>query len=159
MKALLIGLCSLLLASCSLFERTPDSVVRGQRAIYQSVAVLEQNTNIIIDRYVEDTKKAVTYHLHFVCEKQILDLQGSDYDEEYINQRSEYFRSQRDRKIKEALEDIDEIALGMREQTATNHQLMRKLIGAVYNYLSTTPIEVDDIDFWIDRLKQASEKR
>jgi len=30
------------------------------------------------------------------------------------------------------------------------------LIESVYNYLSTSPIEIDNIDFWIEKLKQVS---
>ena len=157
MKTALICLCLSLLSGCSLFSHIPDNVIRGQRTIYENVNVSEENANQIIDRYVKDTKAAVTYHLHYVCEKEILDVDQGDsyegYSDEWKEGRKDRLRKQRDDKIKSSFDDIDKIAEEMRAQITLNSQIARKLVGAVYNYLSTTPIEVDDIDFWIEKLK------
>jgi len=159
MKRLLI--CSLLslLSSCSLLEKTPSSVINGQKSIYQGIIVLEENANKIIDRYVEDTKASVTYHLHFVCEKTIQDLveeyNDSEYDNNtYVEQRSDYHRKKRDQKISKAHADIDKIAKQMRRDVSNNHIIIKKLTAAIYNHMSTTPIEVDNLDFWVDRLSK-----
>ena len=165
MKNLLI--CSLLslLAGCSLFYTTPPSVVNGQRAVYQGITLMKENSDTIIDRYATDTKSAVTYHLHFVCETRIKDIDTGFYDDwddasrdNYTEQESERFRSQRDRKIKSAHSDIDKIAEEMKRGVAINHNAMRKLVSAIYNYLSTTPIEVDNIGFLIEKLDAATKR-
>ena len=161
MKNLLI--CSLfsLLASCSLFHTTPPSVVNGQRAIYQGVSLMHDNTNKIIDRYTADTKASVTYHLHFVCEKEILALDDENhegYTDTWIETRRGRLRKQRDDKIKSSLADIDKIAEGMRTQTSENNEIIKRLVGSVYNYLSTTPSGIDNIDFLIEKLDAATKR-
>jgi len=158
MKSLLICLSLLLLGGCGLFHETPPSVVKGQRAVYESVLLLEENSNEIIDRYVEDTKAAVTYHLYFVCENRIKDIERQVYSDEYIKRRSDELRSERDHKIRDAHKDIDKIASEMRLQISTNHNVVRKLIAAIYNYMSATPIELDQLDFWVDKLHKVSQK-
>ena len=161
MKNLLI--CSLLslLASCSLFHTTPPSVVNGQRAVYQGIALMKENTDKIIDRYVADTKAAVTYHLHFVCEKEILALDDEDYEgytDTWTETRRERLRKQRDDKIKSSFADIDKIAEGMRTRVSENNEIIRKLVGSVYNYLSTTPIGIDNIGFLIEKLDAVTKR-
>jgi len=158
MKNLLICLSFLLLGGCGLFHETPPSVVRGQRAVYESVLLLEENSNEIIDRYVADTKAAVTYHLHFVCEIKIKDLEGQTYSDEYIKRRSDEYRDDRDDKIQKAHKDIDKIATEMRSQVSKNHSVVGKLVAAIYNYMSATPIELDQLDFWVGKLHQVSQK-
>tara|TARA_S200002703_G_scaffold149410_1_gene146928 strand:- start:582 stop:1058 length:477 start_codon:yes stop_codon:yes gene_type:complete len=157
MKNLLI--CSLLslLGSCSLFSHVPQSVIEGQRAVYQSAITAEQNANKIIDRYVKDTKASVTYHLHYVCEKEILELEDEDDDyPQWTENRKETLRNERDRKIKRAHADIDKIAKEMRQQIMRNAHITRRLVGSVYNYLSTTPVEVDNIGYWVEQLHNGS---
>lgn len=161
MKNLLI--CSLLslLAGCSLFHTTPPSVVNGQRAIYQGIALMQDNTNKIIDRYVTDTKASVTYHLHFVCQKEIMSLDDDEYEgytDTWTETRKQRLRKQRDDKIKSSFADIDKIAEEMRIQVSQNNEIVRKLVGSVYNYLSTTPIEVDNIGFLIEKLDAATKR-
>jgi len=158
MKNLLICLSLSLLGSCSLFSHAPSSVIEGQRAVYQSVIMSEQNANKIIDRYVKDTKASVTYHLHYVCEKKILSLE-EDQDDEYpqwTETQKQRYRNTRDEKIKKSLADIDAIAKNMRLQISENAQIARRLTASVYNYLSTTPVEVDNIGFWIEQLHNGS---
>lgn len=158
MRNLLICLPLLLLGSCSLFSHAPPSVVEGQRAVYQSVIMSEQNANKIIDRYVKDTKASVTYHLHYVCEREIRHLEEED-DGEYpswLESRKSTLRNNRDEKIKKSMADIDKIAKDMRLQISENAQVARRLTASVYNYLSTTPVEVDNIGFWINQLHNGS---
>lgn len=156
MKLLNIGFSLLLLAlsGCSLFTVTPSSVTNGQRAAYNGVSLLQNRAEAIINRYAEDCKKAVQYHLHYVCEKEILDLQNSGWNKEYIDSQEIKLRKKRDEKIVKAHQDIDEIADDMRKQVKQNHEVVRQLIGAVYNYLSTTPIEVDGIDYLVEKLRE-----
>lgn len=157
MRTLLIGFTLSLLSSCSLFSEAPENVIRGQRMLYTGITLLEENALKIIDEYEDKCKKLTTYHLHFVCEDQIKDFEKNEgWSQEYINSRSEHARKERDRKIKSAFDDIEKIANEMRETTTVNHELLRKMIGAVYNYLSTSPIEVDDVDFWVEKFQQAT---
>lgn len=156
MKSLLIGLSLSLLSSCSLFYEAPDNVIRGQRTAYNGVTVLEENTLKIIDEYEDKCKKLLSYHIHFVCEDKIKDLEQSDYSQEYIDRRSDHYREERDKKLNEAFADVERIANEMRTNVTTNHELVRKMIGAVYNYLSTSPIEVDDIDFWVEKFTKVN---
>ena len=73
MRIRLIGTLTLLvlLCSCSLFTTTPQKVIEGQRAVYQGILLAEENDEMIIKRYIEDTKAAVTYHVNFVLEPKI----------------------------------------------------------------------------------------
>jgi len=122
---------------------------------------MKENTDKIIDRYVADTKAAVTYHLHFVCEKEILALDDEDYEgytDTWTETRRERLRKQRDDKIKSSFADIDKIAEGMRTRVSENNEIIRKLVGSVYNYLSTTPIGIDNIGFLIEKLDAVTKR-
>jgi len=122
---------------------------------------MQDNTNKIIDRYVTDTKASVTYHLHFVCQKEIMSLDDDEYEgytDTWTETRKQRLRKQRDDKIKSSFADIDKIAEEMRIQVSQNNEIVRKLVGSVYNYLSTTPIEVDNIGFLIEKLDAATKR-
>ena len=156
----LIWLLFLLLTSCmgGLFSETPDSVLRGQRAIYQAVTLDEENDNKIINRYVEDCKSAVTYHITFVTEQKIQLLQNDDdIDAETKQLMISELEAERDEQLAAAYADIEKIAEEMRSTVTTNHDITRKLVEAVHSYLSTTPIQVDDVDFWIERLNKSKQ--
>ncbi len=59
LKTLLYGTTIWLLASCSVFTSVPPKVIEGQRGVYHSVILLEENANAILDAYEQDNKAAV----------------------------------------------------------------------------------------------------
>lgn len=159
MKTLLIWPTLLLLTGCmGMFSETPQSVIRGQRAIYQAITLDEENDNKIINRYVEDCKAAITYHINYVFEPTIEDIRNDTIrSEQEKAEQIQQLEAQRQEQLDEAYANIDRIANEMRATVTTNHDVMRKLVEAVHSYLSTTPIQVDDIDFLIERLNKSKQ--
>jgi hypothetical protein len=159
MRILLIGLLALLLGGCSLFEKTPPRVVEGQRAVYQGILLAEENDEKIIKRYIEDTKAAITYHVNFVLESKIDAIRKNpDLNREERSKQIAVIERQRQTQLDEAFGNIEKIAGEMRAQVMKNHRVTKKLVESIYNYLSTSPIEVDNIQFWIEKLKQVSKQ-
>ena len=159
-KILLIGLLALLLSGCSLFEKTPQRVVEGQRAVYQGILLAEENDEKIIKRYIEDTKAAITYHVNFVLEPKINVIrENPDLNRAQKSEQIAVIERQRQAQLDEAFGNIERIAEDMRSQAMKNHKITKRLVESIYNYLSTSPIEVDNIEFWIEKLKQVSEQR
>ena len=160
MKTLLIGLLVLLLSSCSLFEKTPQRVVEGQRAVYQGILLAEENDAKIIKRYIEDTKATITYHVNFVLEPKINAIrENPDLSREEKSEQIAVIERKRQAQLGETFGNIEKIAEDMRLQVMKNHNITKKLVESIYNYLSTSPIEVDNIEFWIEKLKQASKQQ
>lgn len=159
MKTLLIGLLVLLLSSCSLFEKTPQRVVEGQRAVYQGILIAEENDAKIIKRYIEDTKSMMVYHVSFVFEPKINAIRENPAlgQEEKSVQIAELER-QRQTQIDEAFGNIENIAEDMQLQVMKNHKITRKLVESIYNYLSTSPLTIDNLEFWIEKLEQIRNK-
>lgn len=158
-QTLLICLLSLLLSGCSLFEKTPQNVVEGQRAVYQGILIAEENDNLIIDRYIADNKQAVTYHINYVFEPQIDAIRRNpDLSREQKSEQIAVLEVERQAKLDVIFADIERIAENMRSQAMKNHKATKRLVESIYNYLSTSPIEVDNIEFWIEKLKQVSEQ-
>jgi hypothetical protein len=159
MKSIFITLILLLLSSCSLFEKTPQSVVDGQRAVYQGVIAAEENINVIIDRYIRDCKATVTYHENFIFEPKIdsIRLDPSLSKEEKSLQITELER-ERQKKLDSTFASIEKIGEDMRAKALQNLTITKKLVTSIYNYMSTSPIEIDNLEFWIEKLKQVSEK-
>lgn len=158
-KTLLICALSLLLTSCSLFEKTPQRVVEGQRAVYQGILLAEENDDIIIKRYLEDCKALVTYHENFVFEPKINAIrENPDLSREEKSEQIAALERERQAKLSATFADIEKIAEEMRSKAAQNHSVTKRLVESIYNYLSTSPIEVDNIEFWIEKLKQVSEQ-
>lgn len=151
---LYIWLMILLLQSCSLFATTPDSVVQGQRAVYQGVVLAEENDIELLRRYVEDNKAAVTYHINFVFEPRIDAVRRNPNlsKEEKMDQIAE-LEQQRDIQLSNAYTAIERNAKEMQEKIMQNHHITKKIIESVYSYLSTSPITTDNIEFWIEKLK------
>jgi hypothetical protein len=159
MRILLIGLLALLLGGCSLFEKTPQRVVEGQRAVYQGILLAEENDEKIVKRYIEDTKAAITYHVNYILELKINVIrENPDLSRKEKSEQIAEIERQRQAQLKEAFGNIEKIAEEMRTQAMKNHRVTKKLVESIYNYLSTSPIEVDNIQFWIEKLKQVSEQ-
>lgn len=158
-KILFISLVALLLNSCSLFEKTPQSVVEGQRAVYQGILLAEENLAMILKRYEEDTKAAVTYHINFILELKINAIrEDSDLTREEKSKQIATIERDRQAQINEAFNNIERITEDMRSQAMKNYEITKKLVESVYNYLSTSPIKIDNIEFWIEKLKLTSEQ-
>ena len=158
-KTLLIGLLALLLSGCSLFEKTPRHVIEGQRAIYQGILLAEENDEMIIKRYVEDTKASITYHVNFIFEPKIDAIrENPDLSREQKSEQIAVIEHQRQAQLDEAFGNIERIAGDMRSQVMKNHKITKRLVESIYNYLSTSPIEIDNIEFWIEKLKQVSKQ-
>lgn len=160
MKRLLICTLALLLSSCSLFHTTPPAVIKGQRAVYQSVLVGEAAAMKLIDQYEEDSKRLVTYHANYVFQLKLKDIDNSaepGEDESWrpsLDTQRKNAEEKRDQEVKKAFVLIDKRVAKMREDTKKHYAISQKLVGAVYNYLSTSPIEIDNMEFWINKLDQ-----
>ena len=155
MKYPLIGFCLLLLNSCSLFVTTPEGVVEGQRGVYQGVLIAEENTRAILLRYEEDNKAAVTYHTNYVFEPRIDAIRRNpDLTREEKSEQIAELERQRDAALQDAYAAIEENVAEMSTTTFQNYSILKKLVESVYNYLSTSPIEIDNIEFWIEKLEQ-----
>jgi hypothetical protein len=142
-----------------LFEKTPSSVVEGQRAAYQGMILAEQNDEEILRRYEEDTKAAITYHVNFVYEPKINTIrEDPDLSREDKSLQIAALERERQAKLDAVYGDIEENVEEMRQKVMQNHSITKKLLEAVYNYLSTSPIEIDNIEFWIEKLRQISEQ-
>ena len=153
MKLPLICIPFLLFTSCSLFESTPTVVLEGQRAIYQSVITSEEYTTQIIDTYVAHSKRASAYHVNYVFQLKIEENNRQDWDQESKHHWNRVAGTDRDARLKKAYDLIDKHAAGMRDGMKTRSKITLRLVASVYNYLATHPIEVDNIEFWIDRLE------
>jgi len=157
-KILIIGLVCLF-TSCSLFQKTPDAIVEGQRAAYQGVILAEENDEKILQRYEEDSKAAVTYFHTFLYEKKIIAVRlGQILNDEEKLVRVALLEEERDQKIANDFVSIETRVKEMRAGTMENHRITKKLIESVYNYLSTTPIEIDNVDFWIKKLEEVTRR-
>ncbi len=158
-KTFFISLLALLLGGCSLFEKTPQPVIEGQRAVYQGILIAEENINKIIDRYIADNKAAVTYHVNYVYEPKIDFIRRNpDLSREQKSEQIAELERFRQARLDEVFADIERIAEDMRSQAMKHHKVTKRLVESIYNYLSTSPIEVDNIEFWIEKLKQVSEQ-
>lgn len=159
MKLPLICTLALLLSSCSLFESTPEAVIKGQRAVYQSVLVGEAAAMKLVDRYVEDCKKLVAYHENYIMQLDIQDTEGREWDRETKNRHNKVAQTRRDEKLKKSYDLIDKRADKWRAEVKKHYGISQRLVGSVYNYLSTSPIEIDNMEFWINKLDQISQQQ
>lgn len=152
MKLANIGLTALLLGlpGCGLFTSVPPSVIRGQQGVHQGLTLAEDNTRAILDRYEQDCKAAITYHLNFVYEIKIMEAKLTD------GELATSLEKERDAAIANAFTDIEKVAQEMRKKSMQNLMLAKKLTESVYNYMSSTPIDVSSVDFWLERLNEVS---
>lgn len=158
MKMLLIGCYALLLTSCSWFTDTPQTIVNGQRAVYQSVLIGEENAMKLIDKYIIDCRKAVTYHLNYVFQSKLNENNSNpDWDQEVKLLWNAQAEDERDTKLEKSYALIDKRADDMRRQVLKHYNVSLRLVAAVYNYLSTTPLQADNVEFWIKRLNKMME--
>lgn len=158
-KTLFICLLISLLSGCSLFEKTPQSVIEGQRAVYQGILLAEENDEKIIKKYIEDTKATITYHVNFVLEPKINAIrENPDLSRTEKSEQIAMIERQRQAQLDEAYGNIERIAEEMRARAMKNHKITKRLVESIYNYLSTSPIKIDNIEFWIEKLKQVSEQ-
>lgn len=155
-KILYISVVSLLLQSCSLFVTIPEAVLNAQRAAYQSVLIGEANCLKIIDEYVERSKKLVAYHENYIMQLDIDDTNKREAPEPTKMKWIESAERQRDKKLKKSYSLIDARAKKMREMVKQHYTISLRLIGSVYNYMSTNPIEIDNLEFWIKKLDEVS---
>ncbi len=156
-KTLLYAASLSLLASCGMFSSFPSKVLEGQKGVYQGITVLEENAINILDMYEQDSKALVTYHAHFVCELKIREILAA-LSLEDGERKSKIAQAEidRDQEIQKAFSKIEEKRQSMGKTVATNAQASRKLVEAVYGYMSSTPIAIDDVDFWIQKMVQVT---
>ena len=156
---LICGL-ALLLGGCSLFHTTPPAVINGQRAVYQSVLIGEAVSMKLVDQYVKDSQRLVLYHTNYVFQIKLKDIDNSEEppaNETWRKSRQERRKQaevKRDTEIKKSFDSIEKRATKMREDIKKHYTISLKLVSAVYNYLSTSPIEIDNMEFWINKLNQ-----
>ena len=100
-----------------------------------------------------------TLNHNFLYEKKIQTIRlDPDLSREEKSLQITLLEGERDQKIADDFIGIEARVEEMRESTMENHRITKKLIEAVYNYLSTTPIQVDNIDFWIKKLEEVSSR-
>lgn len=144
-----------LLAGCSLFHSTPDSVIEGQRTVYTGLQYTREHIELIVDRYVKDNKAAVTYHINFVYEPRIEEIRlDPSLSREQKSTAITILETERDNKLEEAFASIDRIGDELRDPAIQNLDIVVKMVGSIYDYMSTTPISVDSLPFWIEQLNR-----
>jgi|SRR5688572_473045 len=160
LKNILYGFSLLLLGSCSLFSSIPPKVIEGQRVAHQGILLIEDSITSILDAYEQDCKAAVTYHAVFIYEQKMEQVRDNEYlDENEIGVAIQKLQSKRDEEINAAFVKIDERKRNMLDASMKNTMATKKLIEAVYSYMSATPITIDNADFWIVKIVEASRGR
>lgn len=160
LKGVLYGSALSLLASCSLFSSMPPKVIEGQRVAHQGLILIEDNINSILDIYERDCKAAVTYHVTFIYEPKFDEVRANEYLTEHeIGVEIDELRSKRDDEIKAAFTKIEARKQDMLASITANTMATKKLIEAVYDYMSATPIAIDNADFWIVKIVEANNGR
>ena len=159
LKTALIWISVGLLSSCSLFTTIPPKVVEGQRAAYQGVILIDESITQLLDTYERDNKATITYHMNFIYQPKINEV---NYDqtlsgEEKVMQIAA-LEAKRDSETKEIFVKIEDRRRVLASNMAPNIDATKRLLEAVYNYLSTTPITIDNVDFWIKRLNNGSKQ-
>lgn len=153
----LYGFSLSLLASCSLFSDIPPKVVEGQRVAYQGMSLVEENIISILDTYEQDCKAAVTYHVMFIYEQKTEEIrQDSSLDEHEMGTNIQRLTSRRDEEIQSAFVKIEARKKTMLESITKNTVATKKLIEAVYGYMSATPIGIDNIQFLVNVIETGS---
>jgi len=149
-----------LLSACSFFQEIPEKVIEGQRGAWRGLIVVDDNIKDIISTYEKDNKAAVTYHINFIFEKQIDEVRkdSSLSDEQRLFAIAELEQT-RDSQISDAYTKIEAKASSMKDQASKNVLATKNLMEAVYNYMSTNPITVDNIDFWLQKLAEVNRAR
>ncbi len=153
-----ISLLSLLMTSCSMFSETPPKIIEGQRAVYQGLLLAEENDIEILKRYEEDNKAAISYHINYIYELKINEIRLASellypIAEDKL-QAIAALEAERDQQIQDVFIDIDANVQEMRDKSGQNLRLTMKLTETVYSYLSTSPMSIDNVDFWIEKLKK-----
>jgi hypothetical protein len=160
LKSLLYGSSPLLLGSCGLFTEIPSKVIEGQRVAHQGLVLIEDNITSILDAYEQDCKAAVTYHVMFIYEEKLENVRGdASLDQHELAMEVDRLTSRRDEEIKSAFVKIEQRRREMLSVVTKNAVATKKLIEAVYSYMSATPITIDNADFWIVKIVEASRGR
>lgn len=156
-KTVLYGTALSLLASCALFSNVPPKVVEGQRIAYQGINLIEDNISTILNAYEKDCKAAVTYHVMFIYEQKIEEIRkDGSLNEHEIGTQIARLTSRRDEEIRTAFVNIEEKRRVMLDMITKNTIATKKLIEAVYSYMSATPITIDNISFLVEIITSAS---
>jgi len=156
LKHPLIWTVMLLLASCSLFSETPPKVIEGQRGAYKGLLVIEENVSTILKVYEQDCKAAVKYHAEYIWQ---LKINQASLSKTLTPELQVTLDSERDSEITSAFSKIDQKKESLEKAVNTNFIATKQLIEAIYNYMSTTPIGIDNVDFWILKIDEAQHGR
>lgn len=106
----------------------------------------------MLDAYEQDNKAAITYHMNFVYEQKILAVRQSAISDEDKVKEVGLLELERDKEIAATFEKIEAKRLTMQQTAISNVLATKKVTEAVYNYFSTTPITIDSVDFWIEKI-------
>lgn len=152
-KVYYIWILPLLLTSCSFFTTIPQSVIDGQRSLYQALIQAEDNTKEIIENYIRHTKASIVYHHTFICEIRVNEVTSCDtMSDSYKTYEIKQLEHKRDKDIQDDLAKIDKVALKMAKNSMKNLAVAKKLSESLYNYMSTEPLVVDNMYYWINEL-------
>jgi hypothetical protein len=154
----LIWLATSLLAACSLFEKTPPQVTEGQRGTYQGLLIIEDNVKSILAEYEKDCKATISYHENFIYEQKIDVLRkDASLSKEDKSAKIAELESARDKEIQDTFAKIEAKRTKMQTQFEATITPVKQLVESVYNYLSTTPIVIDNVDYWIAKIKKVAD--
>jgi hypothetical protein len=133
-------------------------VVEGQRGVYQGILLMEQNTTTILDEYEKDCKAAIAYHLNFIYEPKIDEIRkNARLSKEDKSTQIAALESERDKQIQDTYDKIVAKRTNMAKQATATSGPTKQLVESIYNYLSTTPITIDNVDYWIAKIKKVAD--
>lgn len=180
-KILIPAIC--LLSSCSLLNKVPDDVVKGQLALYAGIENLEDNYETMITEVTVRHKMFVTYMHNFAFQTDLrkaeeehpIEQEPSAWqheNEEEAEQRETNNRENlakianirsklidtRDANIRRDHAKVDEIMNKWRKRGEEGHRIVKQLAEAVYNNISESPISVDNIATIVNKSQQLWEK-
>lgn len=144
-KGLLFSL--VVFGSCSLFTDYPEPIQAAQRNTYAGLQLLESNYNDTADYWMSQQLKIITYYENYIAELRI----GNGGDKAAIE-------AELNTKLKSYKDKLTQTLEEQKSKSKKNFILVKQLAEAVYNYISTTPISLDNIDFLIDQAKELIKK-
>jgi hypothetical protein len=166
-SALVIPL-SIIIAGCSLFHENPPEVTKGIRAVYQGVQANEKYTEaMLLDASVK-LKAMIEYIHNYSWQLEYQQLERDYPIEAFTDWMSDEARQkaseqnainkqkisallaertqERDKKIKVDQAKIDEWMKKWEGPAKENAAAMKQLLESIYNYMSTKPLSIENIN-------------
>lgn len=132
----------LLFASCSLLFEPSKDVVQAQQTAYIGMTKLEQNYSLLLEEYEVKLKALVTYVYTFTYELKMEEAETA-HERDAIQRELEI-------KLDDEYSKIDSNLQRWIDIGASGHGSVKKLIEAVYEYITTTSVNIGDIADLVD---------